>query len=54
MPPDRTFVIVGVTPAGAKTAPAVAEEGFAGRRVLSGAEHGIPLAGGAAVKRGAA
>jgi 3-phenylpropionate/trans-cinnamate dioxygenase ferredoxin reductase component len=54
MPSDRTFVIAGATLAGAKTAETLPEEGFAGRRVLIGAEHGIPLEGVAAVKRGVA
>jgi hypothetical protein len=53
MPSDRTFAIVGAL-AGSKTAETVPEEGFVGRLVLIGAEHGIPLEGVAAVKRGAA
>jgi 3-phenylpropionate/trans-cinnamate dioxygenase ferredoxin reductase subunit len=52
MPSDRTFVIAGPTLAGAKTAETLPREGVAGRMMLIGAEHGIPLEGGGAVKRG--
>ena len=54
MPSDRTFVIVGASRAGAKIAEPLPGEGFAGRLRLIGAEHGIPLEGVAAVKRGVA
>jgi hypothetical protein len=54
MTSDRTSVIAGSTRTGAKIADILPEEGFAGRLVLIGAEHGIPLDGVVAVKRGAA
>jgi hypothetical protein len=54
MPSDRTFVIIGSSPAGAKTAETLSQKGCPRRLVLIGVEHGIPLEHVAAIECGAA